>query len=129
MQVGAKLEKVFEVTPERLASRVGSGMLPVFSTPSMISCMENTAAALVQQDLQPGQGTVGYIVNIKHLCPTPAGQQVRVVATLTGIEGKMLEFKVEAFDACGKIGEGAHTRCIITDERFMQKANGRVEKH
>ena len=88
MKVGEKLEKTFDITDAMLANKVGSGMLPVLSTPSMISCMENTAAQLVQNDLQPGQGTVGYIVNIKHLAPTCEGQTFRVTATLTAINGK-----------------------------------------
>ncbi len=125
MKVGEKLEKTFDITDAMLANKVGSGMLPVLSTPSMISCMENTAAQLVQNDLQPGQGTVGYIVNIKHLAPTCAGQTFRVTATLTAINGKMLDFAVQAYDNAGLIGEGVHTRCIITDDRFMQKAEGR----
>ena len=125
MKVGEKLEKTFDITDAMLANKVGSGMLPVLSTPSMISCMENTAAQLVQIDLQPGQGTVGYIVNIKHLAPTCEGQTFRVTATLTAINGKMLDFAVQAYDNSGLIGEGVHTRCIITDDRFMQKAEGR----
>ena len=125
MKVGEKLEKTFDITDAMLANKVGSGMLPVLSTPSMISCMENTAAQLVQNDLQPGQGTVGYIVNIKHLAPTCEGQTFRVTATLTAINGKMLDFAVQAYDNSGLIGEGVDTRCIITDDRFMQKAEGR----
>ena len=125
MKVGEKLEKTFDITDAMLANKVGSGMLPVLSTPSMISCMENTAAQLVQNDLQPGQGTVGYIVNIKHLAPTCEGETFRVTATLTAINGKMLDFAVQAYDNSGLIGEGVDTRCIITDDRFMQKAEGR----
>ena len=125
MKVGEKLEKTFDITDAMLANKVGSGMLPVLSTPSMISCMENTAAQLVQNDLQPGQGTVGYIVNIKHLAPTCEGQTFRVTATLTAINGKMLDFAVQAYDNAGLIGEGVHTRWIITDDRLMQKAEGR----
>lgn len=127
MTIGAKLEKTFQVTDDMLANKVGSGMLPVYSTPSMISCMENTAAELVQGSLQPGQGTVGYIVHIRHLSPTLCGKEVRVVCVLTAINGKMLDFDLEVFDESGKIGEGKHTRCIINNESFMQKVKKRYQ--
>jgi fluoroacetyl-CoA thioesterase len=42
------------------------------------------------------------------------------------MEGKLYKFKVEAFDPGGKIGEGEHTRAIISEERLMQGAKARV---
>lgn len=39
--------------------------------------------------------------------------------------GKIVDFKVSAYDETGLIGEGTHQRAVIDNERFMAKANGK----
>lgn len=46
-----KLIKNFMVTEEKLATSVGSGSVEVLATPMVAAMMENTAAALAQQEL------------------------------------------------------------------------------
>lgn len=46
-----KLIKTFMVTEEKLATSVGSGSVEVLATPMVAAMMENTAAALAQQEL------------------------------------------------------------------------------
>jgi predicted thioesterase len=47
--------------------------------------------------------------------------KITAKAELTGIEGRALFFKVEAFDEAGKIGEGTHSRFIVEIEKFMAR--------
>ena len=54
------------------------------------------------------------------------GMEVRCETRLIEIDRKRLVFEVEAFDACGLIGEGTHERFIIDNQKFMQKANGKL---
>ena len=42
--------------------------------------------------------------------------------------GKMVDFKVSAWDEKGPIGSGTHTRAIITPDRFLTKCNAKLEK-
>ena len=49
-----------------------------------------------------------------------------MVTELTGIEGKKLTFKLEAFDEKEKIGEATHERFIINAEKFMKKLAGKA---
>ena len=51
-------------------------------------------------------------------------------AEVTGISanGKMITFKVTAYDAEGLIGEGTHTRAIIDNARFLQKCNDKLAR-
>jgi predicted thioesterase len=67
-------------------------------------------------------------VAVKHVAPTPLGAEVRARAAFLGMEGKLYHFKVEAFDAGGPIGEGEHTRAIVTTERLGSGARGRNAK-
>jgi fluoroacetyl-CoA thioesterase len=92
----------------------------------MIGLMETAGARALRPLLQPGQLSVGVMVNIKHLAATPNNTQVSAQATFLGMEGKLYKFKIEAFDPGGKIGEGEHTRAIVSEERLMQGAKARV---
>lgn len=70
MEAGIKNEKSIVVTEDVTASKVGSGLLPVYATPSMIALMEGTCAESVQSELVEGEGTVGVSVDIKHIAAT-----------------------------------------------------------
>jgi len=65
-------------------------------------------------------------VDIKHLADKHALPKEKAVATYVGQEGKLYKFTIEAFDAGGKIGEGTHTRAIISTERLINGAKARV---
>jgi predicted thioesterase len=88
----------------------------------MIALMEGAALSAVESLLPRGWSTVWTELNVKHLSASPAGMKVRSEAELTGIDGRALFFKVEAFDEAGKIGEGTHSRFIVENERFLKKA-------
>ncbi|MCI8992883.1 MAG: thioesterase family protein [Eubacterium sp.] len=105
------------------AKTVGSGLLDVFATPSMIALMEKTASESVAPYLEEGCGTVGIKVDVSHLAATPMGMKVACETKLVQVDGRKLVFSVEASDEAGKIGEGTHERFIIQSEKFQRKAN------
>lgn len=125
MEVGITGKQTVTVTEDKTAKVMGSGMLPVYATPSMIALMENTAAVSVADELEDGQGTVGTLINVKHLSATPVGMEVTCETKLVEIDRKRLVFEVKAYDAAGVIGEGTHERFIIDNEKFMAKAEGK----
>ncbi|AKA71368.1 thioesterase family protein [Clostridium scatologenes] len=109
------------VTENNVASKLGSGNIDVFSTPSMIALMENTSKSCVDLHLPFGYTTVGIEVNVKHIKASSIGMKIRCEASLVKVDKKKLVFNVEAWDEKGKIGEGNHTRCIVNSEEFMKK--------
>ena len=125
LKPGITLELTEEVTSDKTASAIGSGMLPVYATPAMIALMENAACNSVADYLEDGQGTVGTSMNVQHVSATAEDRQVRAVATLTEVDGRRLVFDVEAFDDAGLIGKGTHERFIITNEKFLAKAKNK----
>ena len=127
MEIGIKGEQKFVVTADKLANQVGSGLVAVYATPMMIAAIENTAAGSVAPYLEEGKTTVGTLVNVSHVAATPEGMEVRVETELTEIapNGKMLTFKVAAYDEAGLIGEGTHQRAIVAKERFEAKAQAK----
>ena len=128
--VGMKhsIEKI--VTPELTANAAGSGGLDVFGTPFMIGMMECAAMWCIQPELPEGKGTVGVEISTNHLAPTPVGMKVTATAEVTAVSenGKMITFKIAAFDEEGPIGEGVHTRAIISNDRFLHKCNEKLER-
>lgn len=99
----------------------GESLPPVLATPRMISFMERAAHYAILPLLREGQTSVGTVVNVRHLGATPAGMQVRFRAELVEVDRRRLVFKVEAWDAFEKIGEGEHERFIIDVNRFNER--------
>ena len=64
------------VTPDMSAARVGSGLVDVFATPMMVALLERTCNESVVPHLDPGQGTVGTLINVSHTAATPIGMRV-----------------------------------------------------
>lgn len=122
LTTGIKGRQEITVTPELTAQAMGSGELEVFATPAMIALAEKTAWMSVAGELEEGSGTVGTIMNMAHLSPTPIGGKVWCESELTQIDQRRLVFQITAYDKTGKIGEGTHERFIINNERFLSKA-------
>jgi len=118
---GKSHSKTIPVTASNTATAVHSGGLEVFSTPSMIALMECAAYECIEADLDPGQTTVGTMVNIEHVAASPIGAEITATAAVTSIDGRKVHFAVTARDGNGEIGSGTHTRAIINIERFMSK--------
>jgi len=125
---GIKGKQEIIVTEEVTAQQVGSGTLPVFATPAMISLMENTAYKSVAEYLEEGCGTVGTLMNVSHVAATPVGMKVTCETELLKVDGRALTFCVKAYDECGLIGEGMHERFVIMEEKFLAKTNSKLEK-
>jgi predicted thioesterase len=116
------------VSEENVAAAVGSGALPVFSTPHMIALMEKASMDAIASCLEENQGTVGTNLNVAHLAATPMGMTVRAESELVSVEKRMLTFKVTAYAGDELIGEGTHQRCIIFNDRFMEKTLAKLNK-
>ena len=130
LEIGMKHTAETVVNTENTAAKAGSGALQVFGTPYMVALMENAALTLMAAALPEGKGSVGTALNITHSAPTPVGMKVRAEAEITNISanGKIVDFKVTAYDEAGLIGEGSHQRAVIDNARFMDKANGKLVK-
>lgn len=128
LQVGMKAEQKVTVTQEMTAAAMGSGALEVLATPCMIALMEGTAQSAIQSSLEEGQGSVGTRIDVKHLAATPVGMEVTCIAEVTEIDRRRVVFRVEAFDEVEKIGEGTHERFIISNDRFLEKCQGKLAK-
>ncbi len=118
---GLSAELKITVTDADTASKWGSGLVPVYSTPALVGLMETAAVKALEGQLEDGKTTVGGHIDVKHLAATPVGMTVRAKAELIAIEGKKLTFQVEAWDEVEKIGEALHERFLIETEKFVAR--------
>ena len=125
LETGIQGEAMILASDDNSAVTMKSGTLDVFATPAMIALIEKAAWESVQPELPEGQGTVGTLMNVKHLAATPLGLEVTAKTELIAIDGRKLIFSVSAYDEKGMIGEGVHERFIIEINRFMDKTNSK----
>ena len=127
LKTGLKGRAETVVTESNTAAAIGSGALPVFSTPHMIALMESASMDAIAPCLEEGQGSVGVRIDVEHLAATPLGMSVRAESSLTSVEGRMLSFEVKAWAGDELIGRGSHQRCLVFNERFMEKTLAKLK--
>ncbi|MBE9466800.1 MAG: thioesterase family protein [Bacteroidetes bacterium] len=119
LKEGIKNEQSKIVSENDTAVAFGSGLVNVFSTPSLVALMENTAYKSVENILPKGFSTVGIEINIKHKKATLPGQKVTCKSIVSKVDGKKIFFQILAFDKNGEIGIASHIRYIIDEKKFM----------
>lgn len=126
ISIGMKGEATTLVEKEDTAAMVGSGSLLVYATPCMVALMEGAACEAIAPALSEDKTSVGTELSISHISATPVGLEVRAEAEVTAVEGKIITFKVTAWDESGMIGEGSHKRCIVPVQRFLDKTYSKL---
>jgi fluoroacetyl-CoA thioesterase len=121
LEPGATNTLTAVVDESMTADRFGNTGVQVLATPMLVSYFELAAHQLAMRALEPGEGTVGSRVEIRHLAATPVGMRVSFRATLTERDGRRLVFRVEADDELERVGEGTHERFIVDMGRFMDR--------
>ena len=127
IEVGIKGRAEDVVREENTAQAMGSGTLPVFATPAMTALMEKAAWTSLAPCLAEGESTVGTKLEITHDSASPVGMKVWAESEVTQVDRKRIVLKVAAYDEKGLIGQGTHERFIVTNDRFVAKANGKLE--
>ena len=121
IEIGLTHTSQLTVTEAVTAIEMGSGDMPVLATPAMMALMENAAMLAVADHLPEGSTTVGGHIASSHIKPSKLGDIVTATATVTRVDGKKIEFKVEARSGETLLGEGTHLRFIVEKEKFMSR--------
>ena len=127
VSVGMKGRAEAVVTQDNAAVTAGSGTLPVFATPWMCALMEKASWTAVAPAWSRARRTVGTRLNITHDSATPLGLKVWAESQVTAVDGRRIEFQVTAYDERGLIGQGTHERFVVADDRFLAKAQRKLE--
>lgn len=112
-------EWTITTTADMGITHLGPDVPSMYSTPSMVSLIEGACVRLIARYVEPGEQSVGFHVDVKHLAPTQIGKQVTAKVTLREINGRRLRFEFVVDNEDGvKIGEGIHERALIDINRF-----------
>ena len=96
----------------------------VFATGFMVGLMEWACIEAMAPHMDPGEGSVGTLVNITHTAATPPGMEVTVIVRCVGVEGRRTVWEIEARDEVEAIGKGTHERFAVDFAKF----NARLAK-
>lgn len=127
IQVGQKGRAESTVTTEQTAKAMGSGALPVYSTPCLVALIEEACWKSIQPSLEDGQGSVGTSMSLTHEASSPVGMQVWADSEVTAVDGRKVTFKVTAQDKAGVIAHASHERFVIKNDKFLSKCNAKLE--
>ena len=95
---------------------------PIFATGFMVGLMEAPCMAAVHPHLEPGEATVGTLINMTHVAASPPGTSLVAEARAIAIEGRSVRFAVVVADADGEIvAAGEHGLRVIEVVRFRDR--------
>jgi fluoroacetyl-CoA thioesterase len=127
--VGSKGSYALEVTAEHLANRFKDVTLPpVFATPMMVMLMENAALNAIKPYLDASESCVGTRVDVSHLAATPVGMTVTATAVVTAVNGRKIEFRIEASDGIDTIGVATHERVVVDRARIAERLKAKAAR-
>ena len=119
--VGREGVVVTAVDGELTADRYGNPGLHVLATPALVALFERAAMRALEGVLEPGERSVGSVVDIAHVAPTPLGAEVTARARVAGVEGREAWFELEAEDGHEAIARGRHSRVVVDESRFERR--------
>jgi len=122
LQAGLVARVELTVTDAETAQAVGSGDVPVLSTPRVLALAEAATVAATTGRLDSGLTTVGTRVELDHRKATPVGRTVVAEATLAKVDGRRLLFEVVVRDGQTVVAEGRVERVLVDRHRFLAKA-------
>jgi len=111
--------QIYIVERKHLANNVGSGELPVLSTPSLLSFIENKCMLEIKKSLNDDETSVGVKVNLKQLNPSLEFDEIKCNIKSKSNNDKKWIFEVEISCDNKIIGIAEHTRYIVNKTQFM----------
>ncbi len=126
--VGQTASLSFLVTDSDTAVALGSGDVPVLATPRLLGWLEAATVAALAPSLGVESTSVGTRVEVEHLAASPVGASVRVTASVSYVDGRLVRFEVAAEHQRGDdtpvlVATGRVTRVVVDRERFLTGLN------
>ena len=124
-EVGLQAALVHNVGDEDTATAMGTGDLPVLSTPRLLGlCEAACVSALATTEADAAGTTVGTRVELEHLHACVVGETVHAVARLDHVDGRLLRFEVVVTDEADRlVARAILTRVVVDPERFLARAS------
>ena len=99
-------------------SPIFSKMPSVLATGYYVGLIEWACMEALEPFLEPGEGSVGTMINVTHTSPTLPGMKVTIEVTCVTVDGRRTLWEVQAMDEKDPIGRGKHERFTVRWDRF-----------
>ncbi|APW60599.1 thioesterase family protein [Paludisphaera borealis] len=120
-RLGLTGEMVIEVTEENCINFADGGMPHVLATPWLVAYLEFVARDALATCLEENERSVGAVVEIEHLAPSPIGGKVTCRARVIHVDGPTITFQIEAYDEVEPVAKGLHKRRVVDVHRFARR--------
>jgi predicted thioesterase len=120
-KIGTTGELPFVVEQKHVIDFATDGMPAVLSTPNLIGVLERTARKALEPFLDADERSVGVEIELRHLAPTPLGATVTCIARVYHVEGRKVDFQIEAREEGRLIARGLHKRAVVRIDRFARQ--------
>lgn len=110
---GAETSFIVTVTPDMYPAFDGTTIHEVMSTVTMIYYMEKAGRELIVPFLEEEEEGSGFALDIKHVGPAVAGQEVTFRAVCTEAGAKRIVCEVVAETQFNLVGKGLFTQAIF----------------
>ncbi|QEX24541.1 hypothetical protein FRZ61_44820 [Hypericibacter adhaerens] len=117
--IGARGLYRIEPTQAHTASAIGNDGVHVVSTPALIGFLEDASHRAIRDCYEAGEVSVGTKVDIEHLAAAPLGQAIEASAEVVAVQGRRVDFKVEAHQGGRLVMQGRHQRAVVDLARFL----------
>ena len=134
LKPGHRHSFTFKVGPEQTVpallpqSPIFSKMPKVLATGYYVGLIEWACMEALQPFLEPGDGSVGTMINVTHTSPTLPGMEVTVDVLCVEVDGRRTVWEVEARDEKDPIGRGTHERFTVKWDRFNKGLEEKASK-
>jgi predicted thioesterase len=126
-RIGTSGELQFVVGQKHVIDFATDGMPAVLSTPNLIGLLERTARKALEPFLEADERSVGIEIELRHLAPTPLSAEVMCIARVIQVDGRKVNFQIEARERNQLIARGLHKRAIVRVQSFANQVLKRNE--
>ena len=127
-KIGTVGEERFVVSEQHLIDFACDGMPQILCTPWLIWFLEHAARNAVLPLLEPGESTVGVVLNVEHLAATPLAEEVVCRARVFYVDGPLISFQIEAYDEHEEIARGMHKLRVIEAARLAKRMQSKTRQ-
>lgn len=121
VEIGAVGRCFYDTLPEHSAEAVGNIGVDVVSSATLIWFVENACEDAIRNCYEDGEVTIGVGFKMEHLAPAAIGTRVEAVGTVVAVDGRSVDFEIQAFDDGRLLMSGGHRRVGVHLDRFLKK--------
>jgi fluoroacetyl-CoA thioesterase len=127
IEPGIRFSRGFAVDETRAIGFMGPE-LRVYATPAIVHDLETACRDWLLARIGPGEDSVGAVVEIEHLRPTPLGIEVTHEVTVTRAEGRRVFFEIVVRDPVEEVARARHQRVVVAKDRLAAVVRTRQQK-